>query len=265
MKVGLVQMDITWQNATVNLKKCESYLVEAKESNVELLIFPEMTMTGFSMDADAVLIEYKNVLPKMQELASKYQIAVIFGNVDKSGEQAANQNVAIDQNGNIIWNYTKIHPFSFSGEDNFYIKGDKVVRKEVLGMIVSPFICYDLRFPEIFQVASKSAHVIVVIANWPKARIEHWDTLLSSRAIENQAYIVGVNRTGIGNGIEYNGHSAVFSPLGERLTQLTEKPCILTIDLDIENVLSYRENFRVKNDRNEALYAQLLNGVNVIE
>ncbi len=120
-------------------------------------------------------------------------------------------------------------------------------------MNIGCFICYDLRFPEIFQVSSKKNQVIIVIANWPKPRIMHWDALLKARAIENQAFIIGVNRAGEGNGLLYEESSVVYSPYGERVTKKSQEE-IIYADIDIEEALRYRKEFPLKNDRREKFY-----------
>ena len=123
--------------------------------------------------------------------------------------------------------------------------------------MVSGFVCYDLRFPEIFQAVSGRTDLILVIANWPKERIVHWETLLRARAIENQCYVAGVNRIGKGNGLEYRESSMAFDPFGERLTPADCKDSILVVDVKPETVTEIRCRYPFREDRKPDLYATL--------
>ena len=155
----------------------------------------------------------------------------------------------------ILQEYAKLHPFSFGEESKHYIAGDKLSVLSLPGICMSGFICYDLRFPEIFQAVSRQAELIVVIASWPDGRIAHWHTLLQARAIENQCFILGVNRTGHGNGLSYTASSAAYAPTGELLTPAAPADAgTLYADLDLSDVARYRESFPLKADRRESLY-----------
>ena len=152
--------------------------------------------------------------------------------------------------------YRKIHPFTYGQEGEYFQGGKQIITMEWEKTTLGAFICYDLRFPEIFQISSEDSAIIVVIANWPETRIRQWDCLLQARAIENQCFIAGVNRTGKGGGLSYNGHSALYGPTGERMTVLCEEESLLIGDVDVEEVRKLREAFPVKKDRKEALYSK---------
>ncbi|MCI6191042.1 MAG: carbon-nitrogen family hydrolase, partial [Clostridium sp.] len=121
---------------------------------------------------------------------------------------------------------------------------------------ITPFICYDLRFPEIFQIASKKSEIIIVIASWPKEREEHWVTLLKARAIENQCFIIGVNRVGEGDGLEYSGASLIFDPLGNSLNEKINKEELIIKDINLSSIKEVREKINIKRDRREKLYKE---------
>jgi predicted amidohydrolase len=150
--------------------------------------------------------------------------------------------------------YAKIHPFSFAGEDRVYTAGDRVVTADVDGVRVTPLVCYDLRFPEPFRTAAAETDLFLVVANWPDQRREHWRTLLRARAIENQAYVVGVNRAGTGNGLQYAGDSAAIAPLGETLAEADEREQVLFADVDPEVVRKLRARFPALQDRRPSAY-----------
>jgi predicted amidohydrolase len=150
--------------------------------------------------------------------------------------------------------YAKIHPFSFAGEDKVYTAGDRVVTVEVEGVRVTPLVCYDLRFPEPFRTAAAETDLFVLVANWPDQRREHWRTLLRARAIENQAYVVGVNRAGEGHGLRYAGDSAAVSPLGETLAEADDREQVIFADIDPDVVGKLRARFPALDDRRPDSY-----------
>jgi predicted amidohydrolase len=150
--------------------------------------------------------------------------------------------------------YSKLHPFTFGGEHEHYRAGDGVVTWEVEGVRITPFICYDLRFPEPFRLAATDTDVYVVIANWPERRRAHWQTLLRARAIENLAYVVGVNRVGEGGGLVYQGDSAAVSPWGETLVGAAGDEAVVIVDVDPIRVRDARRAFPVLDDRRPQAY-----------
>lgn len=156
--------------------------------------------------------------------------------------------------GGEISRYAKIHPFSPAGEARHYAAGDRVVTWPVDGVRVTPFICYDLRFPDAFRVAAADTDLYAVVANWPDARREHWRTLLRARAIENQCYVAGVNRIGEGGKLRYAGDSAVIDPMGRVLVEGADDDLILFADIEPETVAEARARFPFLSDRRPAAY-----------
>jgi predicted amidohydrolase len=219
MKLALMQMDIAWEDKEKNLKKAEKLLETAVGHECSIAVFPEMFSTGFSMNAEGIAeTENGSVLSTLRQLANRYGIALIAGIAVESEDSYENRAYIIDSDGKVLDFYTKNYGFSYSGEDKIYRSDDKQIVFEVEDIKASVFICYDLRFPELFRKVAKSISVVFVIANWPDSRIGQWDALLKARAIENQCFVVAVNRKGIdGNGLNYNGHSAVYSPSGEEI------------------------------------------------
>lgn len=168
-----------------------------------------------------------------------------------------NHYTVISPQGEVLSDYVKIHPFSYSGEDRYFAKGDATAHFTLEGIPFSHFICYDLRFPEIFQAVSGQAHVIIVAADWPGSRREHWKCLLRARAIENQCYILGVNTVGSQNGLTYTGDSCVIRPDGTVAAELSDEEGLIYYDL-IDDVPDYRQAFPVKQDRRVELYGRLV-------
>lgn len=254
MITGIAQIDIAWENTAQNMKKIENFVKEASENNVELVLFPEMSLTGFTMNINKLLLSEEKIIEWISQLAIANSINIGLGFGVREDEKGKNKYVIVSEQGKILAIYTKIHPFSYSGEDRKYYKGDKILDCEIKGVQITPFICYDLRFPEIFQMASKSSQIITVAASWPKSREEHWITLLKARAIENQCYVIGINRIGFGDGLEYNGKSIFVSPNGEILNEINSKEILIIQDLKIETIKEVKERFDIKKDRREDLY-----------
>ena len=150
--------------------------------------------------------------------------------------------------------YAKIHPFSFAGEDAHYRSGDRVVTWTVEGVRITPLVCYDLRFPEPFRLAAADTDLFVVIANWPERRRAHWQTLLRARAIENLAFVAGVNRVGEGGGLVYQGDSALVGPWGETLVGGAQIETVLVGEVDPHAVLEARRTFPALADRRPEAY-----------
>lgn len=258
MIVGLAQMNIKWNDPVENKEKCQKFFCEARDKGVELLVFPEMTLTGFNVEAETVFKLNNGTMIFFRKMAIKYHMNVIFGMVDSACQTYKNKCIAISNTGEILGEYTKIHSFSFAGEDKEYNSGDDIVNFNVNEFNISTFICYDLRFPEIFQVASNKSKLIIIIANWPIQRREHWNILLRARAIENQAFVIGVNRVGDDLENKYIGDSQVVSPDGKVKCSLIEKEGLIIANIQLNDVEEYRRKFRVKADRKNLLYSELL-------
>ena len=266
MRIGMAQMDISWENIEDNKKKVEQFFKKAEENQVDCLVFPEMTLTGFSMNVEETGEKSENQKHFFEEMSKKYKILTVFGYTEPVPEKRLKEHpdwnhyynrLGIAENGELKLNNAKIHPFSNGFEGEYYQGGRKLKSVEWKGTTLGAFVCYDLRFPEIFQISSEKSEIIFVIANWPKSRIDQWDTLLKARAIENQVFMVGVNRTGEGDGLHYNGHSAIYSPNGEAVTTIREEECLLIGDINPEEIKEMRKTFPMKNDRREELYIKM--------
>lgn len=253
MKVALAQTNIVWENKSANRTRAIEYIVQAADLGAQAVFFPEMSLTGFSMNTKITAEEDNVTVDNFCEIATKYNIVIGIGWVKKGKRLAENHYSVINNYGEVISDYSKIHPFSYADEDKYFDSGNKITYFKLGDYTWSNYICYDLRFPEIFQIASETAEVILVPANWPQTRIEHWKSLLRARAIENQCYILAVNCVGNINNITYSGYSCGISPNGEILDALEEKTGVIIIDLH-EDVKELRKKFPVKQDRRFDLY-----------
>jgi omega-amidase len=249
MKISLVQFAPEWENKFESKKKTR-VILKKKSDLGEILVFPEMTLTGFSMKTAEMAEDLRgDTITFFSGIAQKNNADVFAGIIEKSGGNYFNTLVHLDGNGKLKARYRKIHPFSYSTEDKFYRKGDKVVITEVDGWKIGLSICYDLRFPELFRLyAKKRVDLIINIANWPETRIDHWRTLLKARAIENQCYVVGVNRVGDDLKLHYTGFSSVFDPMGKEVIAANNKEKILTAHINQNYVKEIREKLPFLND-----------------
>lgn len=260
MKVAIVSLDSVWENKHANLEQIKT-IVKTLSGKAEYVVFPEMSLTGFSIsNLDlAEDFENSNSVALIQQLAKECQVNIVFGLMIYKGNKKYNSCIAIDNKGEIAGNYEKIHLFSYSGEDELISTGNEVKSLSWEGGW-GLSICFDLRFPEIYQKLSKENLILLNIANWPKTRVAHWKTLLNARAIENQSFMIGVNRTGIdGNGLEYEESSYVFSPNGEKLEPIMVSDNIKIFNLNLEDAIQYRKSFPIKKDRQEGLYKEFYN------
>ena len=260
IRIAVASPDQRWENKAENRKLCEALVCQAAKKKAEWVVFPEMTLTGFSMNTSLIAErkESSETLSFFSSLAKEYGLCIVFGVVWKHGVKATNNLVCLNKNGRVIADYAKIHPFSYASETKFYEKGGHLALCKVGGVCFGFSICYDLRFPEVFSALAPQAHVLVNIANWPSKRIEHWYALLKARAIENQCYVVGSNRTGIdGHGVSYKKSSAVFSAQGQKLASVSSEKKLDVFVLDMKEQKIFRSEYLFLNDRQPALYRRL--------
>jgi predicted amidohydrolase len=261
MRVALVSLNQAWENKDFNIKACRLFFQKAKEKNADLIIFPEMTLTSFSMNTKITAEDGKSsdTVALFQKLATEFQVGIVFGVVFRDGDKATNNALMIDAAANIRGAYSKIHPFTFAGEDKIFNAGSGISYAKLGSMTIGLTICYDLRFPEIYSALANHCDLIINIANWPAKRIEHWNTLLKARAIENQLFIVGVNRTGTdGNGLKYIKSSQVINSDGELLNPVISEDELDVFDIDSEYIKKFKQTFSTTQDRKPALYKSIL-------
>lgn len=252
MKISLAQTQIVWEDKQKNIANAESLVSNLK--NAEVVLFPEMSFTGFSMNTESTKESDGYTIGEMKRLAVSYRLSIGFGWVKDCGEKCENHYSIVDASGQMVCDYTKIHPFSYSGEDRYFRGGEEIVTFDMLGSPFSVFICYDLRFPELFRAIANEVHAVIIPANWPATRAEHWKTLLRARAIENQVTIFAINCYGNMGGQYYSGDSCVINPNGDILEMLSDREGVIIFDF-IDRVEEYRASFPVLWDRRELIKA----------
>lgn len=243
MKIASIQFNSLWEDTQKNLNRIEGFVSTAKDDDCDLLILPEMFSSGFSMSANKIAEPTGGMTSQLLcQLSKRYHINIIAGLVEKTQHVCHNIAITIDRAGRVINKYVKNYPFSLAGEHQHYEAGNIAVVCDVDEVKLSTFICYDLRFPELFRSVAKQVQMMVVIASWPETRIDHWVSLLKARAIENQCFVVGVNRTGSdGNGLQYNGRSLVVDPYGQILSLAGEHSEYQLTQIDICTVQKIRQ------------------------
>lgn len=243
VSVTLVQSNPFWESPQKNRDYLEKKLFRTgKQSN--LIVLPEMFTTGFSMRAKDLAEEPEGqTLKWMRKIAEKYRCDITGSWIVKDGEYYFNRLYWVKADGSYQY-YDKRHLFRMAGEDEVYRAGTGNIAVEINGWKARPLICYDLRFPVWARNRQNEYDLLVYVANWPLRRIGHWKLLLQARAIENQAYIVGVNRVGKdANGYEYTGQSMVIDPIGKILLDLREKEGHETVRLSASGMAIYRAKF----------------------
>jgi len=251
MRVHAVQMEIAWEDRAASLARARQLVEACAPEPGALVVFPEMFATGFSMAVDRVAEppggESEQFLCAM---ARERQVHLAAGlAVREEDGSATNQAVVVDRMGEVVCRYRKMQPFSLGGEGRAYRRGQAVEIVDIGGWPAAPFVCYDLRFPELFRAAVlRGARLLVVIANWPYPRDAHWVALLQARAIENLSYVVGVNRAGADPKLRYPGRSLMIDPRGQVLADAGESEGTVSAVLDAAALEEWRCAFPALED-----------------
>ena len=258
MKIACVQMDIHYGEPEKNFAAIEKYIKAAALSNVDVIVFPEMWNTGYALTELNHLADENGEKTKelFTKLAKEYNVNIVGGSVaTKRNDSFFNTMYVANRTGKIIAQYDKAHLFKLMDEHLFMNAGQSVNTFELDGTICGGVICYDLRFPEwIRSHVLDGAKIMFIPAEWPTKRIDHWQLLLQARAIENQCFIVAVNRIGTDPNNEFNGHSMVIAPWGELLISGQTDEGIYYADLDLQEVDHVRKTIPVFQDRRTDLY-----------
>ena len=259
MRIAAVQHDIVWEDREANFERLAPQVRRAVGAGAELVLLTETFSTGFSMTPGIGEPEGGPSASFLADQAAEHGVWV-GGScpeiADGAGEEGGddrdlpyNSLVLAGPDGT-THRYRKLNPFTHGGERERFRAGTEPVTVQIGGLRVTPFICYDLRFADVFWRAAPETDVYLVPANWPAPRREHWQTLLVARAIENQAYVVGCNRVGTaGDGLEHAGDSRIVSPMGELLATAAGVETIVLADVDAAEVRATRHRLRFLADR----------------
>lgn len=258
MKAHLVQLNIQWESAQANYERVRSLIEAASPTAGDLIALPELFDSGFSLNTKSIYDSESKTLDFLTSLARDTQCTIqgsrsLFPNSDQS-QLALNAATVVNQSSpEPICEYFKIHPFSMGNETKSYQGGDQLQSYHWgttdSSLQVCPAICYDLRFPELFRKAAiDGSQMFVLGANWPKQRMHHWRALLIARAIENQAFVLGINRCGDDPYLQYTGGSIAIDPTGEILGELGDQEQVLSVEIDPKILYDWRAKFPVLDD-----------------
>lgn len=263
MKIAIVSLDQSWEDKESNKEKCRTLSAKVKklDNQVELIIYPELTLTGFSI-LNKDLIEQEDqaeTIRFFRQLSEIHNTIHMFGVAVKSYDGLNyNKLLAVDERGNMLANYSKMHTFSLARESELFATGNYPEILKLKDGRIGCSICFDLRFSQLYNHYRDNCNAIVNIANWPAKRIQHWEILLRARAIENQLFMIGVNRTGTdGNEILYSSSSFVFDPLGNKLSPVKICDDISIYCIDFSEVNLVRDAFPFAQDLRTDLYPKL--------
>jgi predicted amidohydrolase len=260
LRLAAIQHDIVWNDRQANFERLTPKIAGAVSSGARLVLLTETFSTGFGFGAPGFEAEPTGGPSStfLAEQASRHGVWVggscpeIHPEAPDDDQRPSNCFVLAGPDGT-QHRYRKIHPFSHAGEERFVRAGTELVTVDVDGFRVSMFVCYDLRFADEFWQLANATDLYLVPANWPEKRREHWMTLLKARAIENQAYVVGVNRVGRAGGeggtLVYSGDSRIVDPAGELLATASQSESVLLADISTERVAEIRDHFRFLPDR----------------
>ena len=247
LHISLVQTRLQWEDKSANLRHLEEKIL-GMPGKAELVVLPEMFSTGFSMEAETLAEDMDGpTLSWMKKIAGLKKIILTGSIIAREGDKFFNRLLWVLPNGQ-YGHYDKRHLFAYAGEDNRYSPGNKRLIASVNGWKIHLLICYDLRFPvwsrQSIQNGQPEYDLLVYVANWPERRNQAWKSLLQARAIENQCYVVGVNRVGDdGHGIYHSGDSMVVDPLGNILYHKAHEEDLFTIALEKEKLEEVRNKF----------------------
>lgn len=247
MKIIGVNLEIVWKDKAANFKKIEQIL---EQENADIFLLPEMFATGFYMDAAEVADRNEETLSWMKSFAKARNTAVCGSvSVEDSGN-FYNRMYFVQPNGEVSF-YDKAHLFTYSGEDKKYTAGNKRVIVDYKGFRILLQVCFDLRFP-VFSRNKNDYDAILYVANWPESRVFAWEHLLKARAIENLAYVFGLNRIGTdGNNLVYKESSHCFFADGSTISE--KNGDLVIANLEIEKLQNFRGKFPFLDDRDDFL------------
>lgn len=250
MKVAAIQHDITWEDAAATREHVRPMIAQAAQAGARLIVLTEMFATGFTMYPERIAEDEGGPNEQFLQEQARLHDAYLVASIAQRGSDGNYRNNAVVAGPDgTVSRYAKIHPFSYSGEHEHYTAGTDFLTVDIDDLRVSVFVCYDLRFADEFWARARDTDIYLVPANWPEPRREHWRALLRARAIENQCYVVGVNRVGRVKDLDHVGDSAIIDPLGRTLVEASRTESVLVADVDPAVVAKTREEYPFIPDR----------------
>lgn len=257
LNISLAQMNIALADERKNVQVMERWAAEAARRGSHVLVLPELWSTGYALDQSKELAAVLNtgMFTQMGTIAQQNKIAIVGSILEKRGQEVSNSAPFFAPNGRMLGVYRKLHLFRLMDEDKWLQPGQSPLTMDLPWGSTSLAICYDLRFPELFRrYAVEGARLVIIPAEWPLERVEHWRALLRARAIENQSYIVACNAAGQTGETVFGGHSMIIDPWGKTVLEGGEAPMLLTAEIEMDLVDEVRQRIPVFDDRREDMY-----------
>lgn len=255
--ISMAQMNIAHGDTRKNVKTFEDFTLEAARRGSHLVLFPELWASGYALQNARELCDPLNAgtFAHVSTFAVQNKISIVGSLLEKRGMEVANSATFFASNGKLLGVYRKIHLFRLMDEHKWLQPGAAPLLMDLPWGKTGIAICYDLRFPELFRrYAVDGAKLILIPAEWPIERIEHWRALLQARAIENQCYVVACNAAGVTGETTFGGHSMIVDPWGKIVVEAGENPMLLTAEIDLALVDEIRERIPVFQDRRAEVY-----------
>lgn len=255
--LSLAQMDIVWGEPAANLERAEAWVVEAARRGSDLVLLPELWTSAYDLEKAAAhaVQPGTSAWERLSGLARAHSICVAGSVLREAENRIYNSALLFAPDGSLVESYDKVHLFRLMDEDRYLAPGERTPVAHLPFGRCAMAICYDLRFPELFRkYALAGAELILLPAEWPYPRLEHWRILLRARAIENQLFIAACNRVGRGGDAEFFGHSAIVDPSGRAIVEAWESEVLLTATLDLDAIADARAVLPVFEDRRPTLY-----------
>lgn len=259
IKTAIIQMDIAFGNPQENYKRAEKWLQKAADEGCQLAVLPELWTTGYDLTRldEIADREAEETIAFLSAQAKKLQMHLIGGSVaNQTNDGVENTLIVVNKQGELLKKYSKLHLFRLMEEEKFLKAGKDDGLFTLENEQMAAFICYDIRFPEwLRKHVLAGANVLFIPAEWPLARTDHWRTLLTARAIENQSYVVGCNRSGEDPKNKFAGHSIIIDPWGEIIAEAGEEEELLIGEIDLAKVSEIRKRIPVFEDRRTEFYS----------
>ena len=251
MRIAGIQLDTVWEDPQASFERARPWIAAAVGAGARLVVLPEMYAVGFSMATDRIAEPVDGPSTAFLREQARTHGVWVCGSVPElpAGQPRPFNTLVLAAPDGAVHRYRKIHPFTFAREHESYGAGTEFVTVDVGGVRCTLFVCYDLRFADEFWRNADATDCYVVVANWPARRRHHWTALLQARAIENQAWVVGVNRVGTGGELEYSGDSRIVDPWGEIVASAAATETMILADVDPAVVADARVKFPVLRDR----------------
>ncbi len=257
LTISLAQMNIAYGDVRKNMKTAEDHIAEAARRGSHMVVFPELWSTGYALEQSRELASALNVgiFAQLATWATQHKISIVGSLLEKRGVEVSNSATFFAPNGRMLGVYRKIHLFRLMDEHRWLQPGAAPLLIDLPWGTTGMAICYDLRFPELFRrYATQGARMVVISAEWPIERIEHWRVLMQARAIENQCFMVACNSAGVTGDKTYGGHSMIIDPWGKIIVEVADAPTLVTAEVDLDYVDIVRSRIPVFEDRRTDIY-----------